>query len=306
MEFTDIIVQAGSHDLGRHHISGIAFVLVVFCLSPTAPIGAQDRFDFLESLEEPWLSTAESHHEPEEEEPLETDRDSFTPSTRIVDLNRTIFETSYSFIENREAANSHSFPEIITRYGLTERVEIRMGWNYETGGGGEVSGGDAGAELDGHGSIQESQILYGLKAQLTDQEDWIPQSAVILQATTPTSGPETATDFQLGYVYGWRLFDDWQFDSAIRYGTTTEEGDHFNQWAPSVVVKIPLGDHWNIHGEYFGILTEGKSHERSPQYLSPGIHYLFGSNLEIGIRMGWGLNHDAARFFSNVGLGLRF
>ena len=291
--------------MGRIREVAIRCVFLAAFLICWSPVHAQDFADLLEPLAEPWLSSEESRTE-SDDEPLETDRDSFTPSTTTVGLNRTIFETSYSFIENRDVANSHSFPEIITRYGLTERVELRVGWNFETGGGGEVSGGDAGAELDSHGSIQESQILYGLKAQLTDQEGWIPQSSVIIQGTTPTAGPESASDFQLGYVSGWRILDNWQLDSAIRYGTTTEAGDHFNQWAPSVVLKIPVGERWNLHGEYFGIMTDGKVNERNPQYLSPGIHYLLGPNFEVGVRTGWGLNHDASRFFTNVGLGIRF
>jgi hypothetical protein len=29
-------------------------------------------------------------------------------------------------------------------------------------------------------------------------------------------------------------------------------------------------------------------------------------NLEVGVRVGWGLNDQAARFFSNAGIGWRF
>jgi hypothetical protein len=42
------------------------------------------------------------------------------------------------------------------------------------------------------------------------------------------------------------------------------------------------------------------------QFFSPGIHYLVTSNLEIGIRIGWGLNEEAPNFFSNAGLGWRY
>jgi hypothetical protein len=36
------------------------------------------------------------------------------------------------------------------------------------------------------------------------------------------------------------------------------------------------------------------------------MHYLVTPNLELGLRVGWGLNDQTARFFSNVGIGLRF
>jgi hypothetical protein len=40
--------------------------------------------------------------------------------------------------------------------------------------------------------------------------------------------------------------------------------------------------------------------------VSPGIHYLVTPDLEAGIRVGWGVSDDAANFFSNVGIGLRY
>jgi hypothetical protein len=282
-------------------------LLLGYCAVPNLGYG-QDLGDMLESVgEQPWLSFREAEErEDEDEESIETDRDSFTPSTTVAGLNRTIFEASYSFIDNRAIDNSHSFPEIITRIGIMEGVELRVGWNFETGGGGEVSGGDPGGDPETHGPEQESQVLYGLKIRLTEQVDWLPQSSVIIQGTTPTSGPDSYSDFQLGYVFGWMFMDDWQLDASLRYIATTEERNQFSEWAPSIVLKIPVAEKWNVHAEYFGIMTDGRAVERCPQYFSPGIHYLVTPNCEIGVRTGWGISKDASNFFSNVGLGLRF
>jgi Putative MetA-pathway of phenol degradation len=287
--------------------------LVLTCAVMTCLFGgsvhSQDLGDLMENSGTDWLrnESPSGVAEGAEEEPLETDRDSFTPSTTVVGIGNTIFESSYSYIENREANESHSFPEILTRYGLTENLELRFGWNYEIGGGGSVSGsGAAGVDEALAGSTQESRILYGLKASLTEQEGWMPQSAVIIQAATPTSGPETATQFSSGYVFGWELPNEWRLDSAMRYAASAEEGDHFNEWAPSVVLKMPVSERITIHGEYFGIFTQNSTDDRAGQYVSPGIHYLITSSCEIGVRVGWGLSEDSAQFFSNIGLGLRF
>ena len=83
---------------------------------------------------------------------LETDRDAFTPATSTVGQSLTILESSYSFIDNRNIAETHSFPELLVRYGLSERFELRLGWNYEVGGTGDVvSGNDAGEAGNGAG-----------------------------------------------------------------------------------------------------------------------------------------------------------
>ncbi len=241
-----------------------------------------------------------------EDAELETDRDSFTPATSLVGRGWTMVESSYSFIDNRNSPDSHSFPEILTRVGVSDWLELRLGWNYETGGGGAVSGSEIGGDEETVGRETETKMLYGFKVRLSEQEAWLPNSAVIVHASTPTSGPNSATQFVTAYVAGWTLPNEWSLDSSIRYVAADEEGDHFNQWAPSIVLKVPLGEQWNAHAEYFGNFSQNRANDTNGQYFSPGVHYLMTPNCEIGTRVGWGLNDDAADFFTNVGLGLRF
>ncbi|MBX3426372.1 MAG: transporter [Pirellulales bacterium] len=238
---------------------------------------------------------------------IETDRDSFTPSTSTTSRGRAIVESSYSFIDNRSVAETHSFPELLVRCGLSDWLELRLGANYEVGGeSSAVSGGGAIGFLDSGEIESETKLLYGLKAALANQSGWVPRSAVILQGTTPASGPETATHLTATYVWGWRLAEGWQWDSAFRFATGSAEGDRFHRWAPSTVLKYEFAEAWNAHVEYFGIFTDGRSEEISQSYLSPGVHYLITPDWEAGVRTGWGLGGDAANFFANVGVGYRY
>jgi len=271
-----------------------------------SPLAAQSLEDLFEAPERSWLAGPERGEGDAEGEPLETDRDSFTFATNTVGRGRLLLEAAHSYLDNRQGVDSHSYPEFIARYGLTERLELRLGWNHEVGGGGDVTGSDATGDTETPGSVSESKLIYGLKYALTGQEGWRPESAVILQGSTPTAGTENASQVILGYAFGWKIFDEWKLDAALRYGSAKEEDDRFNQWAPSIVLKVPVGERWNVHGEYFGIFTDGKAAETNAQYVSPGVHYLLTPNCEIGVRVGWGLNDDAANFFSNVGIGLMF
>ena len=259
--------------------------------------------------------SAESGREREgEPDEIETDRDSFTPATTVVGRGRLVVEYAYSFIDNRGFKETHSVPELLLRYGVTDRVELRLGWNYEVGGAEEAVSGAAGAEDEGEtGSrgrlLREYTLAYGVKVRVTDQDRWIPGSAVIVQAFTPTggsTGASTATQLVATYVAGWVFPNRWKFDAAIRYGTASEEGDHFNMWAPSVVLKFPVGEKWAGHVEYFGFYTSGKEQNFTQHFVSPGFHYLVTPDLEVGFRLGWGLNDQTPRFFVNVGAGARF
>jgi len=255
-----------------------------------------------------WLNDSNDLGDFDDEEPLETDRDSFTPATTTVTRHRFIVESAYSFIDRRDRQDSHSFPEFVGRYGLADWFELRFGANYEVGGGGNaISGGGSGGVLNEPGKIErESQVTYGFKVSLTQQDSWKPRSAVILQGASPTSGPEATSQFIGTYVLGWQFSNGWTWDSAIRYATAEAEGDRHGAWAPSTVLKVPLAERWNAHAEYFGITSVGLAEARHHHYFSPGMHYLITNDLEIGVRVGWGLNEQASNFFSNVGFGWRF
>lgn len=239
---------------------------------------------------------------------LETDRDSFTPATSVVGRNRIVIESAYSFLDNRVVKETHSLPELLMRYGITDRIEVRLGWNYEVGGAGNsATGVDAFGEGEsGHGLIREHNLAYGLKVLFTEQDGWRPRTSAIVQGFTPTGGPETATQMVATLAAGWELPNRWRFDTAMRYGTDSEEGDHFNDWAPSAVVKVPFGEKWAAHAEWFAIATTGREVNETKHYFSPGLHYLVSPDLEVGFRLGWGLNDHASRFFANVGFGGRF
>ncbi len=256
-----------------------------------------------------WSSTALAQAErgaaPELPE-LETDRDAFTPYSSIVTEGWSILEASYSFIDNRDVAETHSYPELLVRRGVSERLELRVGWNYEVGGAGNAASGTGGHQFEVGAIERESQFLYGFKSLVTEQERWRPRSAVIVQGYTPTSGEATASDVVAGYTFGWELPNRWRLDSAIRYGTEHDPEDDFNIWASSIVLRLPLDERWHAHVEYFGIFSDGAEQEFSRSFVSPGMNYLLNENLEVGLRLGWGISDDAPNFFSNVGVGWRF
>ena len=243
----------------------------------------------------------------EEPDEIETDRDSFTPATTLSPVGRVIFESAYSFIDNRSTYDTHSLPETLLRFGITEWLEARLGWNYEVGGAGNTVSSEGGEEdFDSPHIERESQLNLGAKVRIHRQQGWIPESAFIAAALVPTSGPDTATGFIGTYVFGWTLERGMKLDTALRYGYDVVEHDAHNLFAPSVVLKVPVWERVNTHIEYFGIFTTHKERDTQAQYLSPGLHVLVTPDFEVGYRLGWGLTNDAARFFVNVGVGYRY
>lgn len=290
----------------KHGLSILTTLLIGLLPGVVPRLQAQESFFRLESFSE---NEAGGPEEPAEE--METDRDSFTPATSTVASGRLMLESAWSFVDNRDVQDTHSFPELLVRYGANDWLELRFGSNYEVGGASSsISSAGSGTsefEESAGGEIErESSVSYGLKAQLTEQDGWLPQSALILQAGTPTSGPETATRLVSTYAFGWKLADGWDWDSSIHWSNASAGGDRFNLWAPSTVLKIHLTESIRTHVEYFGLFSDGQANETVKHYASPGLSFLVTENLEVGVRVGWGLSDDAATFFSNVGFGWQF
>ena len=243
----------------------------------------------------------------EAEQPeLETDRDAFTPATSTVGLERAVVESSYSFIDNRNVAATNSFPELLVRYGITDRIELRLGWNYEVGGAGDVvSGGEGSEGLEGGRIERETQSVYGVKVAVTEQRRWIPRTAAILQGYTPTSGEAPATDVVAAYAFGWELPKKWRLDSSMRYGTEHDIQDAYNQWAPRWCCACRSTTSGTCTPNILASIPKAPR-QFQPGLFSPGAHYLLTPNLELGARVGWRITADAANFFSNVGIGCRF
>lgn len=295
-----------------------AFLLILLCMLLTPVVRGQDR------IAQPVITIVESDAvfgtegggrldnggEEGGGGEIETDRDSFTPATTTTGRGHLIVEAAWTFEDNRRVRDTNSFPELIFRYGVTDRLELRLGWDYDVGGkSSETSGStNSGDEfLDPDGLERDSHLAYGFKYLVTRQNAGIPGSSVIVQGFTPTSGESNQSNIVATYVFGWKLPNEWQLDAAMRYGTGFESGDHFNKWAPSVVLKVPFcNEKCHVHAEYFAIVSTHKADNFNRQFFSPGIAYLVTSDLEVGVRVGWGLNDESARFFSNAGFGWQF
>jgi hypothetical protein len=253
----------------------------------------------------PWRSTVFSQVVEDaavegRENSIETDRNTFTRSPRVVEQSRWIVEGSYSFLEQDAAYDGHLFPDLLARYGITDWLELRAGWTYEIGKFHHLLHEEA-------EKVEEGIATYGAKVQLTAGDGWIPTSALIGTGYTPTSGGSNDTDFSLEYAAGWELPGCWDVVAGLRWFTLTEEDDRFTEWAPSVVLKTHLlSERVGVHVEYFTLLSVNRDENYQQHYIGPGAHYLLTPNWEIGARVFWGLSEDSVRFLCNVGMGFRF
>lgn len=121
--------------------------LLICCLVATAQGQSFSEPEF--AAGEPFREGDSPFDESEEaEDEIETDRDSFTLATTTAGCGRIIFEGAHSFIDNRTVPETHSFPELLVRYGASDWLELRLGWNYEVGGAGSPVSGNVPSDIE--------------------------------------------------------------------------------------------------------------------------------------------------------------
>lgn len=240
-------------------------------------------------------------------EDLGTDRDAFTPAAHVIPPGTLLHEASYVFIDNPAGLPTNNYPEWLLRVGGTDWFEWRFGVNYGVGSQGTiVTSVEVGeGTLDGS-RLYETSILYGFKFQVSRQADWLPESAFIMEASTPAYGDTFGTVPVATGVAGWEFPGGWRFDTALRYAYSEGLEGWFSRWSPSAVLRMPVTERWEVHAEWFGSYSAGLTPPHSQPFFSPGTHILVGRNMEIGLRVGWGLGGAAAPFFSDAGLGWRW
>jgi hypothetical protein len=238
---------------------------------------------------------------------LGTDRDAFTPSPSVVPPGTVLSEGSYVFIDNATGLPTNNYPEYLARIGRSERFEWRFGVNYGVGSQGNVVTSVEVGEgtLDGT-TLYESSILYGFKLGLTERDGLVPESCFIMEGSTPTYGDAFGTVPVATAVAGWDLPAGWELAAAIRYAYSEGRSAWCSRWSPSVVVRLPVTDRWQVHAEWFDSVTQGLVVDTNRGFFSPGTHYMLTERLEIGLRVGWGITADAAPFFSDAGFGWRW
>jgi hypothetical protein len=245
------------------------------------------------------------------EERIETDRHDFTQSTKTVGCGVVQFEGGYSYFQKNEEVDrekSHTTPELMMRYGITEDIEFRLRWNYAWRFFSERD------DVDG-----AEDLRWAFKLGMTDQATLIPESALEVRFTVPTGGTAWTTErfeFGLDYIYGWELTETvaiygstgFGTDALADFGYLPEEpaSDRFIAWTQSVAAGWEMSEKNTGYAEFFGVFTDGLLDDVAPVFFNLGIDHYVTDNLVVDLRIGMGLNQDADDFFAGVGGGYRY
>jgi hypothetical protein len=234
------------------------------------------------------------------EEPLVTDRPTFTESARVVDRGRWQFETGATYDDGPDGSDT-SLGEVLVRWGMGRDLELRLSppsylWVEEAG---DRSSGfvDAGVGLkyqvnDGSGS----GFLSGTAATVT------------VSTTMPTGGSAvTSSDWQprVSLAAAWTLAPSLSLGANLGSAWLSDGEERFGSSWASLFVNAGFTDLTAVFVELYGLNREQPGGSSSVVFQT-GITYLADPNVQLDARIARGLSDVGPEILVGVGASWRF
>ncbi len=240
-----------------------------------------------------WLLTT-SQLLAQSEEPLSTDRPGEgTDAASVVGAGVGQLETGvFQEWENVGDYSLAYFPTVLLRYGILNRVELRLSSGLYTG--------------EGQSGIGWSPLDLATKVALIEQaHGLIPQTALLVGFTLPSTGSEAVQSrFTQPRVV---LLLNHPINSWL--GITTNLGAHWEDDSPETIYRYAMSFDFSLSqrvgafAEFYGDLPEASA---TSHLFNVGFTYLLTNNLQLDLAAGIGLTENAPDSYVGGGVSWRW
>lgn len=246
---------------------------------------------------------SEEASEPPAPRAIVTDRPTDSASPLLVPRRAFQLEAGYKLSQSSDGASSldvRVFPDLLARYGINEKVEVRLataGFTFESGTEGEERG--------------QSDVSVGAKIFLADESGKRPQMGLLVDVSLPVGH----SDITSGYVVPEVLFlgsnsltDSLALTYNVGPSLVTKKKDGVLERNVDLNYAVALsgsvGGPVSLFGEFFGSFAFGQNLPTSHTFQA-GTTILLSRRFQIDVRGGLGLNEGAADWLVGAGLAFR-
>ena len=241
--------------------------------------------------------------------PISPDRPTASTSPGTVPYHAFQMESGWTFtrVDNDLLrTDSHGYPELLMRFGFTDRFEARATIS------GLVLGedarlGDERIETDGY-----TDMVFGFKANLVAGSGARPQIGLLVDVSVPTGDPGFTTGYASPFVSV--LFESSITDRLLlTYNLgprfiTFDDSDSVRRTFVNLDYVVTLGaaatPRIGVFAEVFGAVPLNED-RRSLHSAQAGVSLLLVNNVMIDARAGAGLSDKAADWLVGAGLSVR-
>jgi hypothetical protein len=230
--------------------------------------------------------------------PIQTDRPDQTEASSVIPLGS--LQVEVGLLRQKDSKNGQTtvdylYPTALFRYGILERLELRLIAGYH-----RTTGPDDGDTPNARGL---DAIAVGTKIYVAEENGPFPEIAFIGHLTFPSGSSAfkpayVAPDFRLSFAHtlsdklslGYNVGYEWDGDSPSGSGIYT------------LAVGTALGERWGAYAELFG---EKPEHGKWRHSADAGFTFSPRYNLQFDISAGVGLNKKAPDYYLSTGFSFR-
>ena len=196
----------------------------------------------------------------------------------------------------------HAFPDLLLRFGLTNRWELRLGWP------GYVASDTDGPIFGGRFSGSFGPNV-GLVYDLWEQRGVLPQAAVLAAVPIPLEGnPFALNSLQplTELMYTWQTNDRTAITGRSGFAIFDAAGDDYTQFQQSLSLDVILTERLGAFVSWDMLADQGSWNDTSQHMAGGGLSVLLTERFAISWRSAVGLNSAAPDFLTDIRFAYRF
>jgi hypothetical protein len=231
-------------------------------------------------------------------EPMDADRPDQTEGVNTVPKKWLQFEAGLNIQENVSNVHEYLTPTLLSKYGLSKRIELRLITTIVTNSYLSIPGGTkSNTGLD--------PVEIGTKISLLQEKGWIPKTTFLFHFAIPGFASKANNIDLLAPNFRFTMQNSLAKNFAIGYNFGAEwDGENTS---PGYVYTLSPGltfaDNWYGYIEVFGVLKKNNLPQHS---IDGGLAYNVTNNLKLDISSGFGISTAAPRWYIATGVSKRF
>jgi hypothetical protein len=229
------------------------------------------------------------------QKPIETDRPSQGESPSIVPRSWLQFEAGDQRDKIDEELFSWLVPTLLTRFGLTEKLELRLLTELNRLQDRKVS-------ID---TVGLRPIELGFKQNLTEEKGLIPQTSLIVQVAFNrlASDPFKSRIFlSPNFRFAMQHSVSEKIKLSYNAGAEWEADETSPAWIYTFSPEFELGDKWLAFAEAYGFIRQGEMPDHN---VDAGFAYNVSNNARLDLSAGKGISPESMKYFVALGFSFR-
>lgn len=222
---------------------------------------------------------------------IDTDRPDQTESVLTVPKKWLQFEAGFNVQQNGQGMKEYVYPTLLTRYAVTKNFELRLITNYRQD------------RINKTSVSGLEPVEIGGKIALIREHNLIPAITFIGHLALPRVSSKAHRADHSAPNFRFSLQHSLSNKTALGYNVGTEWDD---KGVPTYIYTLAIGH--NLTKALYSYLEGfgGISNTRPEHSIDAGFAYTFGNNFKLDLSGGKGLSHNAADWYTALGISFRF